>query len=384
MKLSEIAKPGSEYIFARLEREKREVESKTGRQVLNLGAGNPDFPPSQKFIAELKRVVSADSRIFKYPGYRGTEELLTALRDHLNQRYNLSLETDQLHVLLGAKDGINSIYSATLDQGSEALIPDPGYQGYRGYPEMIGAKVVPYELKPENNFQVEIEELEKLLTPATRLIWVNYPSNPTGALATKETLTSLVEFAIQHDLAIAYDHAYNDIVFDGEVSPSILQVPNADRVAVELFSFSKSHSFAGLRIGYVAGNRELINAIKQVKSKVDSGLSIDRQALAAYVLRNPDPEWAEAMLTSYRIRRDILCHYLQTLGLKFTVPRAGLYIWAEVPEDFEDGDQFAERMLRDHQILVTPGSAFGKNGKKYVRISFCVNIEGINQYFPQQ
>ena len=368
-----------EYVFSRLKRDIAEVEEKSGRKVLNLGMGIPDFEPSAKYIEKLVEFVTAkDAHL--YPGYGSTPEFETSLKDWYRSRFNISLSSDEIFPLLGAKDGTGHLPLALLDDGDELLVPDPGYPGFVGPASMIGAVPVTYSLSPENDFKIDISELEAKVTDRTKGIYINFPSNPTGQVITKEELQPIVEFARKNDVVILYDNAYSEVTFDGFVAPSILEIDGAMEIAIELGSFSKSFSFAGFRMGFIVGNKKLIAALAKVKSQVDSGLSLPFQRLGAYALSNPDEEWENSMIKSYQSRRDTVAKYLNKLGLTFTVPKGGLYLWAKIPKEYKDSEIYAAELLQKRQVLVAPGTAFGKSGHKYVRVSICANIEKIDEY----
>jgi LL-diaminopimelate aminotransferase len=210
---------------------------------------------------------------------------------------------------------------------------------------------------------------------------VNYPSNPTGQIADKKHLEQIVWFAKKHNLIILYDNAYSEITFDGYIAPSILEIEGAKDIAVEIGSFSKTFSFAGYRMGWIVGNKQLISSLAKVKSQMDSGMTLPIQRLAAYTLSHSDELWFTKMISSYQKRRDIIAKHLQTLGLTFTLPKASLYIWAKIPDNAKDAESFAHELLQKKNILVTPGTAFGKNGSRFVRVSICINIEAIDTYF---
>lgn len=369
-----------EYIHSRMAREAADIEKKTGRKVLSFGAGSPDFPPSQNYVelyADLVRLRDAHL----YPGYGGIPKFQSALEDWYKNRFGVELDTDEVLPLIGGKDGTSHLPFALLDAGDELLVPDPGYPGFVGTLPMVGAVPVLYELPESNEFRLDIAKIEAKVTAKTRGLWANFPSNPTGQVATKEELTELVAFAKKHDLFILYDNAYSEITYDGFKAPSILEVAGAKEIAVEIGSFSKMCSFAGYRMGWIVGNREIIAALAKVKSQIDSGLSLSLQRLGAYALLEPDRKWTRDMLQSYETRRNTIGKCVRKLGLSFVMPKGALYLWAKIPESAKDSETFAMDLLREKQILVTPGTAFGESGSRYVRASFCVDIDRIEEYF---
>lgn len=369
-----------EYIFSKLNRDVANVEKKSGRKVLNFGPGSPDFKPSKRYIDKLIGFIQ-DDKAHLYPGYNASKEFSDALIFWYKKRFDVNISNGELLPLLGAKDGISHLPIALLDKGDEVLIPDPGYPAFTDPTILVEAKPVFYNLIQENNFKINLGEIKKKLTKKTKLMWVNFPSNPTGQVTTLDELSKIVEFAKENNLFVVYDNAYSEITFNGYKSPSILQIKGAKDIAVEIGSFSKTFSFAGFRMGWIVGNKDIIAALTKVKSQMDSGLSLPFQKLGAFALTNFDKIWHGEMISSYLNRRDIIAKHIKFLGLEFSLPKGGLYIWAKIPNTANSCEEFCAKLLNEKQILFTPGTAFGKNGKRYVRISICINIDQINKYF---
>lgn len=370
----------NEYVFSKLGKKIKEVELKSKRKVLNFGPGNPDVIPSYLYIDKLNQFLrEKDSHL--YPGFGASKEFAFALISWYRQRFNVDLEKEELFPLLGAKDGVSHLPLALLDAGDEVLVPNPGYPAFTDPALMIGGKVVYYDLPEENDFKISVYELEKKVTNKTRFIWVNFPANPTGQVATLEELEKIAAFVKNHQIILVYDNAYSEITFNGFAAPSILQITGAIDYAVELGSFSKTFSFAGFRMGWIVGNKEVITALAKVKSQMDSGLSTPLQKLGAYVLTNTDKQWYQNMIRSYQVRRDKIAQHLKKLGLIFSLPKGSLYIWAKIPPTAKNSEDYCMQLLEEKQILLTPGTAFGKNGERFVRISICVNIDNIEEYF---
>jgi aspartate/methionine/tyrosine aminotransferase len=369
-----------EYIFSKLGKAIKEVEAKSKRKVLNFGPGNPDVAPNTLYVDKLNELFR-DKDAHLYPGYGANIEFTQGLINWYKKRFNVNLEKIELLPLLGAKDGITHLPLAMLDEGDEVLIPDPGYPAFSEPTLMIGAKPIYYDLKEDDNFKISFEQLEGKVSKNTKFIWVNFPSNPTGQVATLEELEKIVTFAKKHNILIVYDNAYSEITFDGYVAPSILQIDGAKDIAVELGSFSKTFSFAGFRMGWIVGNSEVIQALAKVKSQMDSGMSTPLQKLGAFALNNTDEHWHQDMIASYKERRDIVASHLKKLGLNFSIPKGSLYIWAKIPDAETNSEEFCMKLLREKQILLTPGTAFGKNGERFVRVSICINIDEIESYF---
>ncbi len=370
----------NEYIFAQLAKKVAEVEQRLGRKVLNFGPGNPDYPPAPANLAKYQEFV-AEAKAASYPGYGATREFETSLSGWYDRRFGVGLENGEYYPLLGGKDGLSALSLALLDEGDEILVPDPGYPGFVGPALMVGANPVSYDLLPEQDFKINLEQLKQKISPKTKAMWVNFPSNPTGQVATLEELTPLVDLAKEKGIWLLYDNAYAEITYDGFVAPSILQVPGAKELAVEIGSFSKMCSFAGFRMGWVAGNEELVRAIAKVKSQLDSGMSRPLQRLGSYALDNYNEDWRQQMTGSYEERRNIIAEKLKELGLSFSLPKGSLYLWAKIPEEETSVEEFCNRLLEEKQISLVPGTAYGKNGERYVRASCCINIDDINDYF---
>lgn len=370
----------SEYVFSKLGKKVKEIETQSKRKVLNFGPGNPDYPPSKLYLDKFCELIN-EQNAHLYPGFGANKDFSNALINWYQKRFNVYLEREELFPLLGAKDGVSHIPLALLDIGDEVLVPDPGYPAFTDPTLMTGGKVVYYDLLEENDFSISINEIEKKITDRTKFIWVNFPANPTGQVISLEELEKIVTFAKQYNIFIVYDNAYSEITFDGFVAPSILQVDGAKDIAVELGSFSKTFSFAGFRMGWIVGNKEVIAALAKVKSQMDSGLSTPLQKLGAYALTNTDEQWYQNMIRSYQERRNIIAQHLKKLGLISSLPKGSLYIWAKIPTTAKNSEAYCMQLLEEKQILLTPGIAFGKNGQRYVRVSICVNIDEIGKYF---
>lgn len=368
------------YIFAQLNQQVATVEKQSGRKVLNLATGNPDIPPSTLYVQHYAKLLQ-NSSAHLYPGYKAIPEFSEALIYHYQARFGVALTPDELLPLNGAKDGIAHIPQALFNKGDEILVPDPGYPAFTVPAELVGAKIVPYNLDAENGFSLDLAAIKAKLSPKTRYIWVNFPSNPTGAVITMKELETLVAFAKTHGLFILYDHAYAEITYDNFVAPSILQVAGAKDIAVEFGSFSKSHSFAGYRMGWIVGNGEVVKHLTSLKSQIDSGMSLPLQQLGAFALTHPDTEWQQAMINEYKRRQQIVAHHLRSIGLEFKLTPGSLYIWAKIPKNAKNSEPFCTDLLHKKHILLTPGTAYGQAGENYVRASFCGNIDTIEEYF---
>jgi LL-diaminopimelate aminotransferase len=359
-----------EYVFSRLAKNIAAVEKESGRKVKNFGIGSPDVPPSPTYLDKLNEF-TRDKDAHLYPGYTGIKEFRAAVAQWYKKRFGAEVNEDEVLPLLGAKDGVSHLPFALADEGSEILMPDPGYPGFSGSALLVGATPT---------FYGSLDELESKITDKTAFIWINFPNNPTGAVVTMEELEKVVAVAKKHDVTIVYDNAYSEITFDGYVAPSILQIPGAKDICVEMGSFSKTFSFAGNRMGWIVGNKRIVEALSKVKSQTDSGMWLPLQRLGAYALQNQDMAWHAKMIATYQERRDIIAEKLRTLGLTFDIPKGSLYLWAKIPDSAKDSETYVLDMLKEKQVFFAPGSAFGKNGERYVRVSICVDVSDINDY----
>lgn len=370
----------TEYIFSHLNKKVSEVEKMTGRKVLSFGVGSPDIMPSKKYITELISSVQQPNA-HKYPGYGATKEFSSSLITWYTKRFNVDIEDDELYPVAGEKDAIAHMPLAFLNPDDEVLVPNPGYPAFSIPAQLVKARVVSYDLLEKNNFKISLENLRQKISSKTKFIWINFPSNPTGQVITYEELEQLVSFAKEKNIFIVYDNVYSEITFDGYTAPSILEIPGAKEVAVELGSFSKSFSLAGYRLGWIAGNKTIIKHLAKIKSHYDSGIALPIQNLGAFALSHFDQQWHDEMITTYDERRKRIGKYLQQFGLTFSLPQGGLYIWAKIPNTAESSEEYCLKLLQEKQILFTPGIAFGKNGERYIRISICTDITNITDYF---
>ncbi len=368
-----------EYIFSKLAKEAKKVELEKNRKILDLSLGSPSFPPSKKYMDKLKEFIDT-SGSHLYAGYGATAEFSQGIITWYKTRFNVDIKNDELFPLLGAKDGISHIVMALTDEGNEVLVPSPGWPGFTGPALMMGCAVVPYNLTEENDFKLPLDEIRRKITARTRMIWINFPSNPTGQVATLEELKPLVELCKEKNIWLLYDNAYAEVAYDGYLSPSILQIEGAKDIAIEVGSFSKMYSFAGFRMGWIVGNAHVIAALAKVKSQIDSGLSNPLQALSAYAFTNPDTIWHKKMISKYEQNKNKLIKVFTELGLTMRNPKGGLYLWAKIPDRYSDSYMYCRELLKTKHILVTPGIAFGANGDRHVRICFSSDITHLSEY----
>jgi LL-diaminopimelate aminotransferase len=366
------AKLGSlpEYPFAAHARKIGEVVAE-GHDVIRLDVGNPDLPPHDQVIQALVSAVRQDDT-HGYGGYRGIPRLREAFAAYYGRRFNVELDPDrEVLPLIGSKDGITHIALALLDPGDIVLVPDPGYPAYARSTLLAGATPYPMKLDRARGFFPRLDALPVDVLKRARMLWVNYPHNPTTATATREQLQEVVQFCLEHSILLCSDNPYADVVFGEFKPPSVLEIEGAREIAVEFYSLSKTFNMAGWRVGASVGNARLIEALLQVKSNVDSGMFIPVQEAACIALEKVPRAWIEQRNAVYRQRRDTLLDALPGVGLLPQKSPATMYVWARV----QGGDdlKYAEDALQAAHVSIAPGRFFGEGGRGYVRISLVVD-----------
>lgn len=358
-----------EYYFSRKLKQMEEMR-RNGFPVINLGIGSPDLPPHPDVSEELSKV-SANPGAHGYQSYNGILPLREAFSSWYSSFFNVELDpSGEILPLLGSKEGIMHVSMAFVNPGDEVLIPDPGYPAYESVTRMVGGSVRYYDLLEKNGWYPDLNLLEKQGLKKVKLMWVNYPHMPTGTKATRELFENLVAFARKHHILICNDNPYSFIL--NEEYLSILEVEGAREVALELNSLSKSHNMAGWRVGMIGGHREYIKSILQVKSNMDSGMFLGIQKAAVKAL-NADASWYKSLNSAYHDRRKIAFEILKELGCELDPRQAGLFLWARIPGTWSSSEDFADYLLRELNLFLTPGFIFGKNGNPYIRISLCSN-----------
>jgi LL-diaminopimelate aminotransferase len=354
------------YPFARWASEVSRVRG-GGTDVIRLDIGNPDLAPHEA-VVETLCASAREAGHHGYSDYRGLPSLRRAAAAYYARRFGVSLDPEREVVpLIGSKEGIVNLALACLDPGDLVLVPDPGYAPYTMGAMLVGAEVVTLPLLAENDFLPDLDAVPDSVASRAALMWLNYPNNPTGAVADLGFLTEAVAFARRYNILLCYDAPYCDVTFDGYVSPSVLQVEGARDVAVEFNSLSKTYNMAGWRMGMAVGNAEVLSALSQVKSNVDSGMFHPLQEAAIEAL-SVDGAWIAARNAIYRERLQIMVEGLAALGLDATLPRAGLYLWVAVPVG-ETAEGYARYWLEAAGVAVAPGSFFGPVGDGYIRLS---------------
>jgi LL-diaminopimelate aminotransferase len=356
------------YLFAELDRKIAERKA-AGVDVISLGIGDPDLPTPEHVVAAAAKGV-ADPSTHQYPSYYGMPEFRQAVANWFRGRFGVELDPDtEVLPLLGSKEGLAHLAFAFLDPGDAALVPDPGYPVYATATGLAGAEALRLPLPADRNF---LPDWEAAPAPdeRTKLVWLNFPTNPTAAVATEQDLATAVAFAAEHDLLLAHDAAYSEITFDGYVAPSVLQVPGGREVAIEFHSLSKGYNMTGWRIGFAVGAAPAIKALATLKTNLDSGIFNAVQQAGIAALSGPQDHVA-AMRDLYRKRRDLVVGTLNRLGWDLEPPLGSIYVWLPTPNG-ESSAEFADLLLDRSGVVVAPGLGYGAGGEGYVRISLTV------------
>jgi LL-diaminopimelate aminotransferase len=368
------------YLFVEINQKIAELRAR-GEDIISFGIGDPDLPTPSHIIEHMCQA-ARDPTNHRYPETAGLSELRQAIAEWYERRFGVTLNpVKEVLPLIGSKEGIGHIALCFIEPGDLALIPDPGYPPYS-----IGtilAEGDPYfmPLKEENNFLPDFKTIPVEVTDKAKLMWLNYPNNPTTAIASLDFFEKATHFAKQHDLIICHDAPYTEVAFDGYKPPSFMQIPGAKKTGVEFHSLSKTYHMTGWRIGMVVGNADMVDALFKVKSNLDSGIPQAIQYAAVEALRGSQEHIAEHNAIFQR-RRDKLLKVLEKIGLKARVPKATFYIWAKIPQGHTSMD-FTKKLLDEAGIAVTPGTGYGKEGEGYIRFSLTIPDdrleEGINR-----
>ena len=366
----------SEYYFSRKLKEVAQMNAE-GKNVISLGIGSPDMPPSEETINVLcEQAKRAD--VHGYQPTVGIPELRNAMADWYKRWYDVDLDPScEIQPLIGSKEGILHVTLAFVNPGDQVLVPNPGYPTYTSLNKILGSEIVNYNLREDNGWQPDFEELEQMDLSRVKLMWTNYPNMPTGANATMELYEKLVAFARKHNIVIVNDNPYSLIL--NKKPLSILNVPGAKECCIEFNSMSKSHNMPGWRVGMLAGNETFVRWILTVKSNIDSGTFRPLQLAAAQAFRNSDEWHTEANINVYARRRQTAESIMQTLGCSYDTAQVGMFLWGRIPEHYADAEQLTERVLHEARVFITPGFIFGSNGQRYIRISLCANENRMNE-----
>ena len=363
----------NEYYFSRKGKEIAAMNAK-GMDIISLAIGSPDMPPSEETVETLCR----EARKADAHGYQpttGIPQLRQAMADFYRRWYGVELDpAKEIQPLIGSKEGILHVTLAFVNPGDAVLVPNPGYPTYTSLSNLLGARIVNYDLVEDNGWQPDFDQLEGMDLTGVKLMWTNYPNMPTGSRAQRETYERLVRFAREHDIIVVNDNPYSFILNEGE-KLSILQIPGAKDHCIEFNSMSKSHNMPGWRVGMLATNSEFISWILKVKSNIDSGTFRALQLAAAQAYANTEQWHTEANIATYARRRAMAQEIMDTLHCSYDPNQVGMFLWGRIPDSYADVEELTERVLHEARVFITPGFIFGSNGKRFIRISLCAKDE---------
>ena len=356
------------YLFAELER-KVAAKRAAGVDVISLGIGDPDRPTPERIVAAMQAAV-ADPATHQYPSNRGRADFREAVRDFYARRFGVEIDPDtQVIPAIGAKECVFNLNLAFLDPGDVALASDPGYPVYTGGPLLAGAEPVLMPLVPERGFRPDLDAIPADAVKRAKLLFVNYPNNPTGAVVPDGFFEELVEFGRRTGVLIVHDNAYSETTYDGYRAPSFLQTPGSTEVGVEVFSLSKGYNMTGWRCAAIVGNADAIETYWRLKTNIDSGLFEAVQLAGVAALAPETDDDVAEMNRVYQRRRDLVCDALSKIGVDVTPPRGTIYVWAPVPAGFDSAAAYCEHVLEEAGVVLSPGGAYGPNGEGFFRIS---------------
>lgn len=364
-----------EYYFSKKLQEVRSLDSRDF-PVINLGIGSPDLPPSLEVIEALHSTAQKETA-HGYQNYIGIPAFRNSIAQFYERIYGVKLDPQKMILpLMGSKEGIMHISMTFVNEGDEVLIPDPGYPTYASVSQLVGAKQRTYQLKEEDNWQIDFEALERSDLSKVKIMWVNSPHMPTGSVLSRASMERLVRLARANQFLIVNDNPYSLIL--NETPTSILSIEGADEVAIELNSLSKSHNMPGWRVGWVAGSAEHINAVLRVKSNMDSGMFLGIQEAAIVALAQPD-SWFKDLNQLYQERRKRAFEIMNLLDCTYSEDQRGLFVWAKVPGSVKSVEKWIDSLLYETKVFITPGFIFGSGGERYIRISLCASVEKLEE-----
>jgi LL-diaminopimelate aminotransferase len=356
------------YAFAELER-KIAAKRAAGVDVISLGIGDPDRPTPALIVEAMQEAVT-EPETHRYPSNRGREDFRAAVCDFYTRRFDVALDPDrEIIPAIGAKEAIFNLNLAFLDPGDYALAADPGYPVYTGGPWLAGGEPVLMALLPEHGFAPDLEAIDEEVAARARLMYLNYPNNPTGAVVPPGFFERVVEFAREHDILVVHDNSYSEITYEGYRAPSFLATPGAKDVGIEVFSLSKGYNMTGWRCAVAVGNAEALEIYWRLKTNIDSGL-FEAVQLAGVAALSPDADTEVASMNElYRRRRDLVCDALRRIGVDVQPPRGTIYVWAPVPDGFDSSAAYCEHVLERAAVVLSPGAIYGPAGEGWFRIS---------------
>ncbi len=365
-----------EYYFSRKLKEVAQLNAE-GHDIISLAIGSPDMPPSPQTVQTLCQVANRPDA-HGYQPTMGTPELRQAMAGFYKRWYDVTLDpAKEILPLIGSKEGILHVTLAFVNPGDAVLVPNPGYPTYTSLSKLLGARIINYNLREDNGWQPDFDELEQMDLTNVRLMWTNYPNMPTGGDAQIETYERLVDFACRHGIVVVNDNPYSFILNRHPIS--LLQVPGAKECCIEFNSMSKSHNMPGWRVGLCATNQQFISWILKVKSNIDSGTFRGIQLAAAQAYANDEAWHQQANYDTYRRRRDIAEEIMRTLGCTYDPKQVGMFLWGRIPDQYDDAETLTERVLHEARVFITPGFIFGSNGRRYIRISLCAKDEKMRE-----
>jgi len=365
------------YLFAEIDRKRDELISK-GVDIINMGVGDPDRPTPDHVVQAMTAAIH-DPSTHNYPPYQGTKDYRKAVTEYMARRFGVEGLNPDTEVVssIGSKEAIHNTFLAFVEAGDYTLIPDPAYPVYRTSTIFAGGEYYTMPLLPAHNFLPDLTQIPEAVAQKAKLLWINYPNNPTGALASLDFLAELVAFCKKYEILLCHDHAYSEMAYDGYKPPSVLQVPGAKDIAIEFHSCSKSYNMTGWRVGFVVGCAHGIKGLSQVKTNVDSGVfkAIQKAAIAGLQTSESD---LQSLMAVYQRRRDLVVEGLRSLGWQIEAPKATLYVWVPVPQGYTS-TEFVTLLLEKCGIIVPPGNGYGACGEGFFRIALTVEDHRITE-----
>tara|TARA_Y100000758_G_scaffold285101_1_gene234999 strand:- start:709 stop:1872 length:1164 start_codon:yes stop_codon:yes gene_type:complete len=376
MKLAKRVQDLPPYLFVGISKAIAKKKEQ-GIDVISFGIGDPDIPTPKKVLDRLKKASNVPAH-HRYPESEGLPEFRKAVADFYKSRFGVDLDyNNEIINLIGAKEGIAHAPLCFIDPGDKALVPNPAYPVYEIGTMFAGGETVYVDLLEKNNFLIDFTSIDTKLAKEAKMLWINYPNNPTGAIAHLDFFNEAVVFCKEFDIALMHDACYTEVTYDDYVAPSLLQIPEAKDISIEFHSLSKTANMTGWRVGTAVGNPDLINALMRVKSNIDSGLSQAIQEMGIEAL-SLSKDWINANNEIYKKRRDKVVATLKEIGLDANAPKATLYIWTKIPNGYTSAS-FTEKLLEEVNVVVTPGSGYGTAGEGYIRLSLTIPDEQIDE-----
>ena len=376
MKVSERLEKIPPYLFAEIDRKIAEAKAK-GVDIISLGIGDPDTPTLAPIVEEMHRAID-NPKNHDYPPYNGTERFRNATAKWMKRRFGVDLNADtEILANIGSKEAIAHVFFAFVDKGDYTLVPDPGYPVYQNATIFAGGTPYSMPLLEENGYLPDFDKIPEDIAKKSKLMFLNYPNNPTGAVADLEFFKKAVDFCKKYDILLCHDQAYCEMTYDGYVAPSVLEVEGAKDVAIEFFSHSKSYNMTGWRVGWVCGNKDAIKALGTIKNNIDSGTfkAIQDAAAAAF---DVDKSYIEKLNNIYKERRDVMENGLRELGWDVKTSKATFYLWLPVSKGMTS-EQFVTEMLEKAGVVVPPGNGYGQYGEGYFRIALTKDVDTIKK-----